>query len=144
MNQEGLKIDNLRIRNGALLAKWLWCFSLEPESLWHRIIVSKHGAHPIEWMSKWVKGTHRNLWKEVSFELPMFSRFTRCFVWDGEDLYFQEDHWVGESSLRSLFSHLYHLSSLKNCMVSNCLVSLVDRVSFSFGFHCNLTKREVM
>lgn len=44
INQGGLKIGNLRIRNRALLAKWLWCFALEPKSLWRRIIVSKHNS----------------------------------------------------------------------------------------------------
>ena len=58
VNQEGLEIDNLRIRNRALLAKWLWRFSLETDSLWHGIIVSKHDTHPFEWSLKGVKSTH--------------------------------------------------------------------------------------
>ena len=45
-----LEIDNLRIRNRALLAKWLWCFSLEPNSLWHIIIVCKRDSHPFDWL----------------------------------------------------------------------------------------------
>ena len=57
VNQEGLEIDNLRIRNRALLAKWLWRFSLETDSLWHGIIVSKHDALPFEWSLKGVKST---------------------------------------------------------------------------------------
>ena len=47
---------------------------------------------------------------------------------------------MGESSLCSLFPHIYHLSSLKNCMVLDCVDSLVNPVSFSFGFRRNLTK----
>ena len=57
MSQEGLGIGNLRILNRALLAKWLLHFYLEPDSLWHKIIVSKHGFHPFEWTTKKVKGT---------------------------------------------------------------------------------------
>ena len=87
----GLEIDNLRIHNKALLAKWLRCFSLEPNSLWHRIIVSKHGTHPFEWAVKGLKGTHRNPWKNISFELPIFSKLIRCFVGDGKHTYFWED-----------------------------------------------------
>ena len=57
MSKGGLGIGNLIIRNISLLAKWLWCFYLESDSLWHRIIVSKHGPHPFEWTSLGVKGT---------------------------------------------------------------------------------------
>ena len=49
---------------------------------------------------------------------------------------------MGESSLCSLFPHLYHLSYLKNNMFSDCLVSLENPASFSCGFCCNLTNRE--
>lgn len=59
----GVKAQNLRLRNKALLAKWLWWFSSKLESLWHRIIVSKHSPHPFERLSKGVKGTFWNSWK---------------------------------------------------------------------------------
>ena len=36
----------------------------------HSTIVSKHGTHPFEWIEKGVKDTHRNPWKDISFELP--------------------------------------------------------------------------
>ena len=39
---QGLELQNLRLRNKVLLAKWLWPFALELESLRQRIIVSKH------------------------------------------------------------------------------------------------------
>ena len=49
---------------------------------------------------------------------------------------------MGENSLCSLFPHLYHLSSSKNCMVSNLLVGSENLAPFSFGFCCNLINRE--
>ena len=52
-----LEIGNLKIHNKTLLARWLWCFSAEPYSLWCRIIVSKHGSHTFGWLDKGVKGT---------------------------------------------------------------------------------------
>ncbi|TYK22164.1 peptidyl-prolyl cis-trans isomerase CYP23 isoform X1 [Cucumis melo var. makuwa] len=78
----GLGVGNLRIRNRALLAKWLWCFHLEPDSLWNRIILSKHGSLPFEWITRGVKGTFRNPWKDISIELPTFSQFVSCFIGD--------------------------------------------------------------
>ena len=71
-------------------------------------------------------------------------RFTRCFVGDGKNTYFWEDRWVGKNSLCSLFLHLYHLSSSKNCMVLDLLVGSENPVSFSFEFRLNLTNREMM
>ena len=51
---------------------------------------------------------------------------------------------MGESSLCSLFPHLYYLFSSKNCMMSDLLVGSENLVSCSFGFRHNLTNREAM
>ncbi|TYK08233.1 Electron transfer flavoprotein-ubiquinone oxidoreductase [Cucumis melo var. makuwa] len=72
----GLEPSNLRIRNKALLANWLCRFTLEPESLWHRIIVSKPGIHPFEWMEKRVKVTHQNPGILLSFQHFLISLIT--------------------------------------------------------------------
>ena len=62
---------------------------------------------------------------------------------DGKDTYFWEDQWVGENFLCSIFLHLYHLSSSKNCTTSNLLVRYETSMSFSFGFRRNLTNKEM-
>ncbi|TYK06215.1 peroxin Pex14 isoform X3 [Cucumis melo var. makuwa] len=86
----GSEIVIIKIRNKALLAKWLWHFSLEPDSLRHRIIVSKHGSLPFEWTTKGVKATFRNPLKDISFELATFllivlwgmvPKKVRFFIW---------------------------------------------------------------
>lgn len=41
-------------------------FSLEPDTLWHRITVG-NGTHSFEWTVKGVKDIHRNPWKDISF-----------------------------------------------------------------------------
>lgn len=38
----------VRQGNRALLANWSWCFTLELEALWCKIIVNKHGNLPFE------------------------------------------------------------------------------------------------
>lgn len=44
----GLGIGSLRLRNEALLAKWLWHFFMGSCSLWHEIIVSRYGPYPFD------------------------------------------------------------------------------------------------
>lgn len=46
--------------------------------------------------------------------------------------------------LSFVFSGLYHLSTLNNCLVSNFLIWLGNSVSFSFGFRQPLSNRERM
>lgn len=65
----GLELENLMLHNKTLLAKWLWCFSFEFESLWDGIIASKHDPHPFEWLFNEVKGTSSDFWKDISLEL---------------------------------------------------------------------------
>ena len=125
-----------------MLAKWLWRFYLEFDSLWHMIIVSKHGPHPFEWTTLGVKGTFHNPGKDITFKLPSFSRFSCCFVGDGKYTYFWKDQWVRENSLYLIFLHLYHLYSSKNCTISDILVRFENLVSFAFVFRHNLINRE--
>lgn len=47
---------------------------------------------------------------------------------------------VGSKSLYSTFPHLYHLSSLKNCLVADFFFFLF--VYFSFGYYLSLSDRE--
>ena len=49
---------------------------------------------------------------------------------------------MGESPLRSLFPHLYHLSSFKNHLVLDFLSWPKNSVSFTFGFRRHLTNRD--
>lgn len=116
------------------VAKSLWRFTFDPSSFWRGIIFSRHDPRPFEWLSKGVKGSHRNLWKIILKELPSFSHFVRYVVGEGKDAYFWEDHWVGKRPLCSLFPRLYHLSAFKNYFVVVFLVWTRSSCSFSFGF----------
>ncbi|KAL4366278.1 hypothetical protein GQ457_05G030610 [Hibiscus cannabinus] len=41
----GLGICDVKLKNRALLNKWLWRYGVEPSSLWRRVIASKYGYH---------------------------------------------------------------------------------------------------
>lgn len=63
-----------------VIAKRLCRFSLEHNSLWHKVIASKYGPHPFERLSRGVKVTYRDLWKGISKKSPSFAPFVRCVV----------------------------------------------------------------
>lgn len=132
----GLEIGNLKTRNKTFLAKWLWRFYVEPNSPWHGIILSKHSPHPFKWLAEGGKGTYQNLWKVIS--KSSLASFLGSVVWWGMgEMYFWEDHWVGEHPLFGAFPRLYNLSSLKNNFVYDFLVWTGSSCSFFFGFHCS-------
>lgn len=53
--------------------------------MWQWIIVSKYGYHPYEWLSRGVKGMSRNTWKEVIYELPVFSSLISSLIREKEE-----------------------------------------------------------
>lgn len=81
VNQRGLEIGNSRLHNKAPLAKWLWWFTLDPESLWQKITMNKHSLHPYEWMEKGVKGTPKPV--EGYFFSSLLILFPSCFLYCG-------------------------------------------------------------
>ncbi|XP_062075937.1 uncharacterized protein LOC133780072 [Humulus lupulus] len=63
----GLGIGNLKERNEAFLLKWLWRFSLECNSLWHKVVLSHYGRAENLWDTKVVERFFvRGPWKDIS------------------------------------------------------------------------------
>lgn len=64
----GLVIGNIRKRNEAMLAKWLWRFLQERDALRSKFIVGKYGIAPNNWDSgSATRVTFRCPWKvEIS------------------------------------------------------------------------------
>ncbi|GKD84145.1 hypothetical protein Tco_1350984 [Tanacetum coccineum] len=55
--------------------------------------------------------------------INLASAFTRK-VGDGTSFSFWNDHWIGESNLRTLFPRLFLLESIKGCCIfDRCIVS---------------------
>lgn len=104
--------------------------------------MSKRGLHPFDWVEKRVKGTNRNPWKDISFEPPTSSRFTRCIVVVNKDTYFWDDQRWG----RVLFVLCIHIFIACPLLKSPGYLMVWSKnfVSFSFGFRCNLSDRETM
>lgn len=75
-----------RINAIVLLAKWLWRNTSKSNSIWHRIIASKHRSHPFEWLFKGVKDSRWNSWKIISKQLHFY--FFHCVMGEEKILIF--------------------------------------------------------
>ncbi|KAA0047637.1 hypothetical protein E6C27_scaffold115G001190 [Cucumis melo var. makuwa] len=71
-----------------LLAKWIWQFYHEADTLCHNVIISKYGPRPFNWIGGVVKSTSRNPWKDISSEFSLLSQFIQGM---GGDTYFWKD-----------------------------------------------------
>lgn len=103
----GLGLGHKAKKNMALVGKWLWCFSLEIDSLWHMVICSKYSLKANDWDAK--AGT-------VFTIQPLENSFHRfllisCLLPDSKLVtvpsffffFFCEDLWIGEYLLQSCF-----------------------------------------
>lgn len=91
----GLGIGNLKLKNVALLVKWLWRFPLEQDALWARVIRSKYGLQPNGWDSNLLtRGSFRNPWKFISPGLNYFLQNVKLQVGNGTKIFFWKDNGV--------------------------------------------------
>jgi hypothetical protein len=85
-------VGNLVERNKALLGKWLWRFSLEPETLLHRVLRNIYGIDENDWDAQpLLRGSSRRPWKEISKGFSSFLECCSLVVGNGEKVIF----WVG-------------------------------------------------
>ncbi|XP_022151711.1 uncharacterized protein LOC111019624 [Momordica charantia] len=139
----GLGVGNLRLRNEAFLAKWLWRFFHEPHALWRKIIVSKYERHPSDWiLAGGSKVSNFNPWKAIASCFPVFSLSLRVSVGDGLNAYFWEDTWLGNKPLSLAFPRIYFLSEKKLLSVAEVLNFGEEDSSISLGLSRSLTDPE--
>ena len=118
MENGGLGIMDLGLKNRALLNKWFWRYADEPNALWKSIIVSKYGGDLSDLIPN--IGHHRrfsSMWKnivKVSFSNNMFfdifSSGVGFSIGDGSKIRFWLDAWIDGVTLKFTFSRIYALS----------------------------------
>ena len=63
----GLGVENISLRNQALLEKWLWRYPKESSTLWHKVILSIYETHPNGWdTNNIVRWSHHCPWKAIA------------------------------------------------------------------------------
>ena len=100
----GLGVRMLGHFNQALLGKWLWRFGQEGSSLWRRVIATKYGESQRGWTTKDCRRAHGcGLWRGINIGWESFSKHLAFMVGDGSCIFFWNDRWVGDISLKMLY-----------------------------------------
>jgi exonuclease III len=135
LHSGGLGIRNMAIFNKALLGKWLWRYSREPESLWRQVIDSKYGGQGNFWCSNRSRSPHGvSLWKHIRAGWDVFSQHTSYKVGDGSRIRFWHDIWCGDSPLRHQFPILFHLARAPESRVSDIYHFQGSTISWDIEF----------
>ncbi|XP_009335445.1 uncharacterized protein LOC103928158 [Pyrus x bretschneideri] len=139
----GLCVGNLRNQKEALLAKWLWRFPKEPNSLWHKVIRSKYGLQDNGWNANPpLRGSSRSPWKDISCGLQSFLQCCKFEVGNGERVRFWEDGWLEGGPLKEQYPRLFLLSRMHNQNISSFVDLSINSLSWNFDFRRNLNQVE--
>ncbi|KAE8655416.1 hypothetical protein F3Y22_tig00117027pilonHSYRG00012 [Hibiscus syriacus] len=119
----GLGFFDVKVRNRALLNKWIWRFSEDTESLWKKIIVAKYNYDPLAILPKGISARSSNgLWKEIVCSVISneedFLLDVRCVMGNGVRIDFWSDFWTGVRSLKEAFPRIYGLVIKKQGKIS--------------------------
>lgn len=77
----GLGLGNLILHSKTLLAKSLWCFLLEPNALWNRVISTVFIFFSgLLLVGQKTYPRSKNSWKAISSGYPFFSRFVNLYL----------------------------------------------------------------
>ncbi|KAB2615114.1 ribonuclease H protein [Pyrus ussuriensis x Pyrus communis] len=140
----GLGVGNLRNQNEALLAKWLWRFPKEPNSLWHKVIRSKYGLQDNGWNANPpLRGSSRSPWKDISCGLQSFLQCCKFEVSNGERVRCWEDGWLEGGPLKEQFPRLFLLSRMHNQNITSFVDLSINSLSWNFDFRRNLNEVEI-
>lgn len=136
----GLGIGSLQSANMALLAKWVWRFRAENNSLWKKLILAIHQKKNSPWIQippkKDITGAWKNICK-VSGDLTSLnlnpSVFMQVHIGIGDSTSFWHDPWIHDSPLRLVFPALYNMEEEKEATMAE---RVFQNVAPSLGDSC--------
>jgi len=121
----GLGVDDLILKNAALLFKWWWRYTCEEGALWKRVVHSLHKEDHVFVPSQAIDmmpGPWRDLKKLAAEKGPIARAFFSNMKWQiGEvsSVKFWKDPWVLSEPLKVTFGSLFGVSTQKNEIIAN-------------------------
>lgn len=132
----GLGVHHLHTFNQELLGKWLWCFAMEKDALWKRVIATKYGVDWGGWCSKSVAGPQEVcLWKHIQRGRNWFSGSTCFELGLGTNVQFWHDRWCRGRDLKDTFPRLYTFAQRKDAAVADLLSWRADQNVWDVSFY---------
>src|SRR6266540_6268437 len=127
-DQGGLGIHDLRIKNIALLSKWLFKL-LTSEGTWQQLLRNKYLGSQLLVQSDWKSGDS-HFWSSLMKVKQDFLRFGTFKVNNGSHLRFLEDIWLGNRALKDQYPGLYSIVRKKFMTIVEVLATAQPNISW--------------
>ncbi|GMJ07534.1 hypothetical protein HRI_004422600 [Hibiscus trionum] len=120
----GLGIRDIRMKNRAMLNKWVWRYGCERSSLWRKIVDAKYGMDSSRLIPSATIGKRTSrIWKDITKPLSnvndKFTKSIRLITGDGTSIDFWNDYWTDFNSLREAFPRIYAVAIKKDGKVAD-------------------------
>jgi hypothetical protein len=120
-DQGGLGIQDLQVKNTALLGKWLFNL-LKENGMWQTLVNQKYvGSKALSQVS-WKPGDS-HFWAGLMATKSKFFRFGHFFIKDGSQIRFWEDSWLGNAPVREQHHALYNIVHYKSDTVAKVMAT---------------------
>src|SRR5438105_4158864 len=127
-DQGGLGIQDLLVKNTALLGKWLYKLLTE-DGVWQTLLRRKYIGSKALSQVCWKPGDS-HFWAGLMAMKKLFFRFGSFNIKDGTEIRFWEDKWLGVATLREQYPALYNIVRNKNDTIATVMETSPPNVSF--------------
>jgi hypothetical protein len=127
-DQGGLVIQDLEVKNTALLDKWLFRLLTE-DGIWQTILRRKYVGSKAVSHVLWKPGDS-HFWAGLMATKKFFFGHGSFLIRDGSEIRFWEDKWLGNASLREQYPAFYAIVRHKGDTLTQVLGSNPPNVTF--------------
>ena len=131
-DQGGLGVQDLQVKNDALLSKWLFKLLTE-DGVWQTLLRNKYLGQKALSQAYWKPGDS-HFWSGLMAVKKHVFHFGSLLIKDGSEICFWEDMWLGNATLQEQDAGLYRNVCGKNDTLVHVLSSSPLNVSLRRDF----------
>jgi hypothetical protein len=124
----GLGIQDLQVKNRALLGKWLYKLLTE-EGIWQTLLKRKYIGSKALSQVIWKPGDS-HFWAGLMETKKFFFPYGSFSIKDGSEIRFWEDKWLGNTTLREQYPALYNIVRHKSDTIAKVMENFPPNVDF--------------